>query len=164
MGYENIRLRTIFTTRQLFNCRTKDRTPTLDLSDVIYKFTCSCESCYVGRTSRRLRKRINEHVPPLLLKHMNSVENDQGKENGEDKQKTVRCPKSLTSIGKHLKAQPECARKYNASQFSVLARGRSKFHLQVLEAVYIQSLKPSLCAQKDFVYSTKLFKSHFSLC
>ena len=178
-GYDNLRLRTIFTTRTLFNGRAKDRTPTLDQTNVIYKFTCSCESVYVGRTGRRLRKRISEHVKPGLLKYLNAVNNNNVgvQEKSEGQRRSARlaaksksmpieipsCPKSLTSIGKHLKAHPDCGRKYEDSQFSVLAKGRSKFHLQVLEAVYIQTIRPVLCAQKESIYNTKLFKSHFSL-
>ena len=33
----------------------------------------------------------------------------------------------------------------------------SVFHLSALEAIYIKTLKPDLCRQKEFVYSLKVF-------
>ena len=39
----------------------------------------------------------------------------------------------------------------------IVARGRSQAHLDVLEALYIQSLSPTLCCQKDFVRVLSLF-------
>ena len=41
-------------------------------------------------------------------------------------------------------------------KFSILARGRSSFHLSALEATFIKSLNPFLCKQKEFVYSLKI--------
>ena len=46
------------------------------------------------------------------------------------KKKTMHYLKKLTS--EHQKAHPDCARTYDDSQFSVLNKGRSMFHLQVL--------------------------------
>ena len=40
----------------------------------------------------------------------------------------------------------------------VLARCRSKHHLNILEAMYIHVLKPVLCKQKSFVANLTLFK------
>ena len=61
-----------------------------------------------------------------------------------------------SAIGQHLLDNPVCASHYNDDKFSILARGRSLFHLSALEATFIKSLKPILCKQKDFVYSLKL--------
>ena len=41
----------------------KDPVPVELRSNVAYKFTCeSCNSCYVGETSRHLSTRIREHL------------------------------------------------------------------------------------------------------
>ena len=41
----------------------KDPVPVEFRSNVVYKFTCaSCNSCYVGETSRHLSTRIREHL------------------------------------------------------------------------------------------------------
>ena len=41
----------------------KDPVPVELRSNVVYKFTCaSCNSCYVGETSRQLSTRIRKHL------------------------------------------------------------------------------------------------------
>jgi len=60
---------------------------------------------------------------------------------------------------------PICAQNYDDKQFSILAKGRSTFHLSVfakgrstfhlsvLEVTFIKTLNPILCRQKEFVYN-----------
>ena len=38
-------------------------------------------------------------------------------------------------------------------QFSILAKVRAQFLLAALEAIFIKTMKPILCRQKEFVYS-----------
>ena len=156
--FADVRLRTIFSTRTLFNGPPKDRTPTLDLQNVVYKFVCRCDSVYVGRTSHRLQKRIKEHVPASLLNacKINSKPIDVIiKSNGQP------YVTKLSSIGQHLKENPKCGKEFDKAQFSVVARARSDFHLKVLEAVYLKLWSPNLCVQKEYVYNTILFKTPF---
>ena len=40
--------------------------------------------------------------------------------------------------------------------FSILARGRTAFHLSTLEAIYIETSKLNLCKQKEFGYGLKI--------
>ena len=49
-----------------------------------------------------------------------------------------------------------CAQNYSDDKFSILAHGRTAFHLSTLEATYIKTSKPNLCKQKEFVYSLKI--------
>ena len=63
-----------------------------------------------------------------------------------------------SAIAKHLAASPLCLSLYSDSCFSVVARGRNKRHLAVLEAVHISLRKPSLCVQKNSVMALKLFR------
>ena len=58
----------------------------------------------------------------------------------------------------HLAANKECSLTYDDSDFKVLARCRSKHHLNILEAIYIHVLKIVLCKQKSFVASLTLDK------
>ena len=46
-----------------------------------------------------------------------------------------------SAIGQHLLDNPVCASHYNDDKFSILARGRSLFHLSALEATFIKSLQ-----------------------
>ena len=62
------------------------------------------------------------------------------------------------AIACHLAANNECCLSYDDSDFRVLARCRSKHHLNILEAMYIHDLKPVLCKQKSFVANLTLFK------
>ena len=59
-------------------------------------------------------------------------------------------------IGLHLLQNPVCAQHYDDSRFSILAQGRSPFHLYALEATFIKTSNPALCRQKEFVYSLKI--------
>ena len=61
-------------------------------------------------------------------------------------------------FGCHLAADALCRARYSDLDFRILARARSEQHLKVLEALYIQSLKPILCRQKQFVTDLKLFR------
>ena len=63
---------------------------------------------------------------------------------------------SFSAIGQHLLQNPTCANEYNDNKFSILARGRTSFHLSTLEATYIKTSKPNLCKQKKFVYGPKI--------
>ena len=41
-------------------------------------------------------------------------------------------------------------------RFSILAQGRSPFHLSALEATLIKASNLALCLQKEFVHSLKI--------
>ena len=50
-------------TKLEFFCNTKDRTPKLNQSFVVYEFTCpGCNANYVGKTERTLHGRCDEHA------------------------------------------------------------------------------------------------------
>ena len=51
------------TTKLYYFTNTKDKTPFLSQSSVVYKFVCPrCKSCYVGKTDRTLHERTKEHA------------------------------------------------------------------------------------------------------
>ena len=75
----------------------------LESSHCIYKFSCSCQETYIGRTDRRLETRVNEHIPKWLCsstKRRDSV--------------------PASSIGKHLLETGH--RVQISSSFTVIAR------------------------------------------
>jgi len=49
-----------------------------------------------------------------------------------------------------------CAQNYDEKQNSILAKGHSPFHLTVLEVIFIKTLNPNLCRQKEFVNNLTL--------
>ena len=62
-----------------------------------------------------------------------------------------------SAILAHIRNMPACVPTNAQERFRILARARSSYHLDILEAMYIRSLEPSLCAQKEFVKSLTLF-------
>ena len=65
-----------------------------------------------------------------------------------------------SAIGLHLLRNLTCTQHYDDSIFSILAKGRSPFHLSALEAIFIKTSNPILYRQKKFVYNLKIL--HFS--
>ena len=109
---------------------------------VVYQYMCSCKLTYVGKTSQKFTERMKQHVPDKLI-------------DGDPTH-----TKSESAITRHLKDSAECVPNDRAdaeSRFSIVSSARSKCHLHVLEAVYIRSLAPPLCVQKEFVRVLQLF-------
>ena len=51
------------TSKVFFFTNTKDKTPLLSQSNVVYQFTCpACNDCYIGKTDRTLYQRTAEHA------------------------------------------------------------------------------------------------------
>ena len=89
----------------------KDPVPVELRSNVVYKFTCaSCNSCYVGETSRHLSTRIREHLNRDRTSH----------------------------IFKHLQqCRKACRNSCSAEYFEVIDRATTKFHVKIKEALHI---------------------------
>ena len=182
-NYHDVTVRFVYSTSRAFMVK-KDVLPTTKQSHVTYLFECRrCESRYVGRTLQHLDARIRQHVPLSQL----SVDqrgsrprrgrppkrpNSSVKEKPPDDVALRRSARlsavtvndvalsvySVTSsVAKHLISNVDCRRSYSDDCFSVLSRARSFSHLKVLEAVYIPSLRPVLCVQKEYVTPLRLF-------
>ena len=54
-----------------------------------------------------------------------------------------------SAIARHLIEQEYCRRAYDGMSFRLLSSGRTKRHLEVLEAVYIRTHSLGLCMQKN---------------
>ena len=46
----------------------KDAIPAINLSNLVYEFTCVCDARYVGKTSQRLVDSKRQHVPVEIRK------------------------------------------------------------------------------------------------
>ena len=150
-----VELRIVDAYRQFLPAAQKDVLLASHQSNIVYQFLCHCNSRYVGRTSQRLQQKIKQHVPKTILQRLTS----QDRSTFARSCKSIRSLKAETSfsaIGQHLLQNPTCARKYNDGKFSIFARGRTSFHLSILEATYIKTTKPNLCKQKEFVYGLKI--------
>ena len=145
-AFPTITPRVVFTTRHAFNGRVKDVLPPLTKSLVVYQFRCCCGQTYIGKTSKMLTERIDEHVPMTML--------EQPKVSGVTKK-----AKEDSAITRHFRESPACipAKEERTGLFSVITQARHQVHLDVLEALFIKKLAPSLCCQKQFSRTLFLF-------
>ena len=159
----------MYSTTTILPSSKKDVLPIHKTSNVIYKFTCKrCESAYIGRTSQRLGDRISQHVPRVFRNSITKSlhEKTETETSTHFLRKRIPTPLKLPSyvesaIGMHLLENPACAATYDDTDFKILSKPRNLFQLNVLEALYINSLKPTLCRQKKFVYFCRLFPNSF---
>ena len=114
---------------------------------VIYEYVCHCDSRYVGRTTQRLQERIKQYVPKAI-RQKTTLTQEQGNHRSQPtrtqpnrkckaKSKTQFEAESDSAIGKHLLESNQCERNYSDSPFKILTTARSRFHLSLLEAVYV---------------------------
>ena len=64
--FSTVKPRVAYSTNELLSTTYKDVLPAFQKSNVIYQFSCHCDSRYVGRTSQRLQDRIKQHVPKSI--------------------------------------------------------------------------------------------------
>ena len=140
--YNCVKVCPVFSSKQILPSSQKDVLPSHEKSNVIYEFECAhCKSAYVGKTTRRLKQRIDEHIPVSI----------------RNRRATESKATYKSAIALHLLENQHCADAYSSDCFKILRTARSSFHLSVMEAVSINNIKPQLCRQKNFVYATKLF-------
>ena len=120
-------------------------------------FTIICATAIVSTWVVLLKgyNRIKQHVSKTILqKH---ISQDQSALAHSCKAiRSFKAETSFSAIGQHLLQSPACTCKYNNNKFSILAHGRTSFHLSTLEATYIKTSKPNLCKQKEFLYGLKI--------
>jgi len=142
----------------------KDVLPTFQQSDVIYQFSCYCDSWYVGRISQRLQDRIKQHSPKTI-RNAAACSQTRMQPKRDCKSSThVPTTQSLSCdsvIGLHVLRNPICAQNYDDKHFHIFSKGRSSFYLSVLEAVFIKTLNLILCRQKEFIYNLTLLSYKF---
>ena len=135
----------MFSTTKMLSTVRKDVVPTKQHSVVVYQYVCRCDCRYVGRTSQRLQDRIKQNIPKAIR---NQAQPDRALFQSNHT--------STSAIRQHFLHNEKWASYYDDSQFSILAKGRTLFHLSTLKATLIKMLKPELCRQKEFVYTLKL--------
>ena len=125
---------TFYNQPQLFSLKNKGVQKS---SKTVYKFTCSCGSSYVGKTTQRLKTRIRQHVPAGLRRQLGKITRSRSIE------------KQSFAVARHLLNNPSCGRKYEDEMFTVLAQARDDLHLSVLESLFISTHKPDLCTKTE---------------
>ena len=115
--FAQVEPRVIFTTKSLLPATRKDVLPAIDQSNIIYQYTCRCDSRYVGLTSQHLQQRIRQHVPRQIKNSQGddmSASSSQSLGTMQEYDKVTACN---SAIGQHLLKHPECAKHYNINQF-----------------------------------------------
>ena len=156
-SFSAVEPRVVYSTNELLPATNKDVLPALQKSNVIYQFSCHCDSRYVGRTSQRLQDRIKQHVP----KSIRSCSSSQkrllpARRCKSSTQTNIQSLATDSAIRLHLLQNPTCVQHNDDSRFCILAQERSPFHLSAVEATFIKTSDPALYRQKEFVYSLKI--------
>ena len=102
----------------------KSRTPLALCSNVVYKFTSSCDTnlTYIGMSTRHLSTRVKEHL---------NFKND-----------------SQSAIKDHIMSCNKCcSMKYNLKSFKIIKKCNSEFQTKIFEAMLIKKLNPTLNRQ-----------------
>ena len=134
----------------------KDVLPSPSQSNLVYLFECRhCASRYVGKTSQRLGDRIKQHVPRHII---NETEPGKKRRGRPPKERSNPGEGYQSAIAEHLAINAACRQLYDDRDFKIISRGRTKSHLNVLEAMYIYVMNPVLCKQKMYVTNLSLFK------
>ena len=137
----------IFSSKTILYSFQKNVLPVHTRSNIVYKYSCHCNSVYVGRTSQRMEERIRQHVPKLIRNQVKPQKDFPRRQSKLTQNASI----SDSTIGQHLLDNKICAEKFDIIWFSILALGRSSFHLATLEATFIESLEPFFCHKKEFV-------------
>ena len=147
--------RIIFKTKELVPATKKDVLPAHQQSNVVYEYSYHCDSRYVGCTSERLLDRINQHILKSIKNANSILKRSLPSRACKSSTLTQTCD---SAIGLHLLLNASCAKHYHQDRFRILARGRSSFHLSILESIFIKTSNPDLCRQKEFVYCLKIYR------
>ena len=141
---------------QFLAASSKDEQSALQKSNIIYQFSCHCNSQYVDHTFQRLLDGTKQHFPKSICSCSSSQKPIfLGCQCKSSTQPNIQSLASDSTIRLHLLLNPACAQRYNDSKILYFAKGCSPFHLSALEATFIKTFNPTLCRQKEFVYSLK---------
>ncbi|BHF62726.1 hypothetical protein SprV_0200571200 [Sparganum proliferum] len=126
-------LRVCFTNSPVVRLGGNDRLPLQATSMCIYSFTCSCGAGYIGRTTRRLEKRVREHIPAWLGR-------------GDKKSISSSILAHLVDTNHRVDAKEAFHVVYRTP--ASFSRGLRQRVLATAEAVAIRLANPVLCCQK----------------
>ena len=83
---------------------------------LIYKFTCKCDVCYIGRITQRLDIRMNQYISSHIRGNTLNYSAVSSNQN----------PPS--AIARHILDNPACAAAYNPTIFSILESSSNELH------------------------------------
>ena len=135
------KLRVYFTTTPAVRLQHKDKVPSSEASFCVYKFSCSCGTGYIGRTTRRLTQRVREHHPAWIKSGVTKTIN--------------------SAVVAHLVETNHRVNVQEAFQPIYKVNGRlpktiKSRILETAEAIAIKLFKPVLCSQKQHIRALQL--------
>ena len=92
------------------------------------------------------KRRASSWLPPSAMKPQDQISKDEKPRRTQEKPTDCQ-----SSVARHLFEKDACTLTYNDSSFRVVCVCFSKSHLDVMEALYIRSLEPNLCARKSSI-------------
>ncbi|BHF83836.1 hypothetical protein SprV_0902698300 [Sparganum proliferum] len=140
-AFPAVKLRVCFTNSPLLRLGGKDRLPLEATSMCIYSFTCSCGAGYIGRTTRRLVKRVREHMPAWL-------------DRGETRSISSSILAHLIDTNHRVDAKEAFQVVYRTP--TCFSKGLRQRILATAEAVAIRLANPVLCCQKTLTQALSL--------
>ena len=140
-AYPFVNVVALFTTCRSFVPTIKDTLPALSRSSVIYKFVCGCGHNYIGRTETQLHCRIKQHIPKWLADGRKTRPRSNKPPDSSIAKHLITCNFQLDRVG-------DC--------FSNLHCGHGYYKNKIIEAIEINTVKPSLCVQKDRLFQLKI--------
>ena len=118
---------------ELLSATNKGVLPVLQKNNIIYQFSCHCDSRNVGRSSQKLQNRIKQNIPKFISSCFIFQKRllPARRCNSFTETNTQYLPSDL-AIGIHLFQNPVCAQHYDDSRSSTLAQCRLSFHVYPL--------------------------------
>ena len=136
--------RVISSTNEILSATNNDVLPALKKSNVIYQFSCHCDSQYVGRTSKRLQGRIKQDVPKSIRSCSSSqkliLAARQRKSSTQTNSQSLASDSALDFIFYKILSMLNVI-----MTVDFFCHGRSSFHLVALKATFIKTSNPALC-------------------
>ena len=141
--------RVVCSTNELLSATNKDVLPAIQKANVIYRFSCLCDSRYVGRTFQRLPDRIKQHVPQFIRScSFFQKRLLPARRCNSSTETNTQSLASNSAIGLHLyKILSEL--NIDESKFSILAQNRSLFIYLLLKPLSSKLLTPFSADKKN---------------
>ena len=115
-----------FTTYPFLPATKKGSVPTSVSNNIVYNFSCHCDTRYIGRTSQRLQDRIRQHVPRFIRTDQILNSRNTSTRFGEF---SILVMFGKSSIGQHFLNNLMCVQYYNDKKFTILSFGHFFIYL-----------------------------------
>ena len=130
VSFFTVNLKFVLKSNVVFPLNIKDGVTFHYKSFLIYQF--KCDTCYIGHTTQRFENRIKQYVPSTIRFQNQTLLASLTSQNSD------------STINQYVLAHLNYSK---INMFSILDCSSTNFQLAILEALYITSLKSSLCKQ-----------------